>query len=71
MDDLLPYIERPASSGSTAAIYDSGAAVEDSSGAANPATEVNTIPLYPRTANHVELWPAIIMKAVLKIAALE
>lgn len=71
MDDLLPYIEQPAGGGSTAAVYDTGATVDDVNGAGNPTAEVNTVPLYPRTARPVELWPAILMKAVLKIVALE
>ena len=72
VDDLLPYTEQPATSGSTEAIDNTSAAVEDMTNSAdNPTAEVNTIPLYPRTANPVELWPAIIVKAVLKIAALE
>ncbi len=28
-------------------------------------------PLYPRTANPGEIWPALLMKALLKVATLE
>ena len=28
-------------------------------------------PLYPRTANPGEIWPGLLMKALLKVAALE
>lgn len=37
--------------------------------AADP--EVTLIPLYPRTSNSSELWPALLFKAILKIASLE
>ena len=68
VDDLLPYIEQPAGSPTS---DEAGASVE-ASGAADADTEkMNCVPLYPQTAHPVELWPAILMKAVLKIAALE
>lgn len=33
--------------------------------------EMEYIPLYPRTTNLLELWPALLTKAILKVIALE
>lgn len=32
---------------------------------------VELVPLYPRTTVLAELWPALLMKAILKVVALE
>lgn len=69
VDDLLPFLEQPASDATAGG--DGTATNADVGNTGETATEVNYVPLYPRTANPVELWPAILTKAVLKIAALE
>ena len=68
VDDLLPFTEQP--SHSTEGAGDTSTSA-DVSTIGETATQVKYIPLYPRTSNPVELWPAILTKAVLKIAALE
>ena len=38
---------------------------------AGQASDERLIPLYPRTGQPGEIWPALLMKALLKVAALE
>ena len=63
MDDFLPLLEQPASA--------TDGDVDTTAGGDTTSTQVNYIPLYPRTGHPAELWPALLTKAVLKIAALE
>jgi hypothetical protein len=66
VDDFLPFFEQSADGDVDAATASQG----DGDGDAT-STQVNYIPLYPRTGQPTELWPALLTKAVLKIAALE
>ena len=58
MDDLLPFVEQPVTPQS---------ACEETT----EPQKMHYIPLFPRTTHLNELWPAILTKAILKIAALE
>ena len=70
VDDFLPFLEESASA--TNGDVDTATATQGSGGGGDVApTQVNYVPLYPRTGQPTELWPALLTKAVLKIAALE
>lgn len=68
VDDFLPFLEQSTSATGGDADTDTANAPE---GGDTTSTQVNYTPLYPRTAHPAELWPAILTKAILKIAALE
>ena len=63
MDDFLPFLEQSPSTTSRDESTTNATEVSD--------TTSTHVPLYPRTAHPAELWPSILTKAVLKIAALE
>ena len=67
VDDFLPFLEQS----SSATTGDADTANAPEGGLEATSAEVNYVPLYPRTAHPAELWPALLTKAVLKIAALE
>ena len=70
IDDSLPFLEQ--STTATGGDVDTASVAGGASGTETTiAAQVHYVPLYPRTAHPAELWPAIITKAVLKIAALE
>ena len=63
VDDFLPFLEQSASA--------TDGDVDTATDGDTTSTQVNYVPLYPRTGHSTELWPALLTKAVLKIAALE
>lgn len=72
VDDFLPFTEQTGcavsgddAGGTTRRGADGGGDI------GSTAAEVDYVPLFPRTAHKTELWPAILTKAILKIAALE
>ena len=70
IDDSLPFLEQ--STTATGGDVDTASVAGAASGTDTTiAAQVHYVPLYPRTAHPAELWPAIITKAVLKIAVLE
>ena len=69
MDDFLPFLEQPASASN--GDVDTATASQGDDGGDVTTTQVKYVPLYPRTGHPAELWPALLTKAVLKIAALE
>ena len=60
MDDFLPFMDK-----SVASSPDQSGSVNDDD------VDDRYNPLFPRTSNPSELWPAILTKALLKVAALE
>lgn len=69
VDDFLPFLEQSASV--TDGDVDAATASQGDGGGDTTSTQISYVPLYPRTGHPAELWPALLTKAVLKIAALE
>ena len=66
VDDKLPFLEQ-----CTVSRNDESEKNEAGECEVVKEEEVSLLPLYPRTSNSLELWPAILTKAILKVAALE
>ena len=70
VDDKLPFLEKSFISCNS----DQDDQVQENKNGVNrehEKGETSFIPLFPMTSNLAELWPALIFKAILKVAALE
>lgn len=77
VDDKLPFLEKPIPPGSADSCVNRSprSTAKSAKGGKNlsKASEkkVELVALYPRTSVLAELWPALLMKAILKVVALE
>ena len=78
IDDKLPFLEKPIPPDSAESCVSRSprSTAKSGKGGKNLAKDslekkVELVPLYPRTSELTELWPALLMKAILKVVALE
>lgn len=77
VDDKLPFLEKPIPPGSAdSCVRSPRSTAKSAKGGKNLPKEVlekkvELVALYPRTSVLTELWPALLMKAILKVVALE